>query len=158
MRKTEKDRKAVTTFPISAPPRTYGSTVCANVCGLYAGCGGASFPPGRYLYTTIFLRLSFNDRNGQESWSMLQHPRPVLDPDLEPDACRLLKHLSYARTTRDFEARGLEWLHRWREERWGEDEGAAPKTLHRRHTQPCHNPVINLHVCLACQCSSLCCA
>jgi hypothetical protein len=26
---------------------------------------------------------------------------------LEPDACRLLRHLSYARTTRDFEARGL---------------------------------------------------
>ena len=30
------------------------------------------------------------------------------DGGLEPDACRLLKHLSYARTTRDFEARGLD--------------------------------------------------
>jgi hypothetical protein len=30
------------------------------------------------------------------------------DCGLEPDACRLLRHLSYARTTRDFEARGLD--------------------------------------------------
>jgi hypothetical protein len=29
-----------------------------------------------------------------------------------PDACRLLRHLSYARTTRDFEARGLDGARR----------------------------------------------
>ena len=37
------------------------------------------------------------------------------DGGLEPDAygsCRLLKHLSYARTTRDFEARGLDGARR----------------------------------------------
>ena len=34
------------------------------------------------------------------------------DGGLEPDACRLLRHLSYARTTRDFEARGLDGARR----------------------------------------------
>jgi hypothetical protein len=43
-------------------------------------------------------------------------------------------------------------------EQWGEDDVDALKTIHRHHTQPCHNQVITLHVCLACQCSSPCCA
>ena len=35
---------------------------------------------------------------------------------LEPDACRLLKHISYARTTLEFQARGLDGVGRDHEE------------------------------------------
>ena len=35
---------------------------------------------------------------------------------LEPDACRLLKHISYARTTLEFQARGLDGVGRDQEE------------------------------------------
>ena len=35
---------------------------------------------------------------------------------LEPDACRLLKHISYARTTLEFHARGLDGVGRDQEE------------------------------------------
>jgi hypothetical protein len=33
-----------------------------------------------------------------------------------------------------------QWLQRWRERQWGEDDSAAPKMLHRRLTQHDHNP------------------
>jgi hypothetical protein len=47
---------------------------------------------------------------------------------------------------------GRQLPHRWREnreKRWGEEDGGTPKTLHCRHTQRCHHPVITLHACLA---------
>ena len=50
---------------------------------------------------------------------------------LEPDACRLLKHISYARTTLEFQARGLDGV--------GRDHEEYKRTLRREQRRELKN-------------------
>ena len=111
---------------LASLPRGGGAAAAARLVGAHAGPG---CPGGGAVASCDDVRCRLALRSRASACAMRS--------DKGTTSC------TWGQTAVKLQREGVvshQWLHRWSQRQWGEDDGDAPKTIHRRLTQHGHSP------------------